>query len=400
MAGGCNDYNSRCLHCWSSVDDVIMQESMPSLDNKTVEVFLKLLRAGLWEKEVRLSDYGDIDFAEIYRLAEYHSITGLIAAGLEKVSDVRIPQNYALTFAGAALQIEQRNRSMNKFLARIINQLRSAGIYALLVKGQGVAQYYAKPLWRVCGDIDLFLSDDNYKKAQPFLRPLASAIEAEEKYKKHIGYTIDNWVVELHGNLYSSLSRRVEKGLDKIYNETFFGGSVISFDMEGVHVFLLNPENNIIYVFTHILQHYFHGGIGLRQICDWCRLLYVFNGKVDLQSLALRLRSMGILSEWKSFAYMAVNDLGMDLDSMPLYEDSGKWKQKAYKVMTYILESGNFGHRDMRYVKESSYLGRKVHSTSMLMKHFFRHLQVFPLDTIRFFTYYLCIRTQALIRGE
>lgn len=59
--------------------------------------------------------------------------------------------------------IEQRNKGMNIFISELIDKLQKEDIYAILVKGQGIAQCYEKPLWRSSGDIDLLLSDSNCK---------------------------------------------------------------------------------------------------------------------------------------------------------------------------------------------------------------------------------------------
>ena len=53
-------------------------------------------------------------------------------------------------------------------------------------------------------------------------------MEKEGEEKKHIGMTIDPWVVELHGTLHSGLSSRVDNGLDAIMNDAFYGGNVRS----------------------------------------------------------------------------------------------------------------------------------------------------------------------------
>lgn len=119
------------------------------------------------------------------------SVVGLVAAGLEHVTDVKMPQTLTLTIAREVLQLEQRNKAMNQFVARLVADMRKAGIYTLLVKGQAVAQCYEKPLWRACGDVDFFLSDDNYKKAKAFLIPLASSVEKEYEREKHLGMTIN-----------------------------------------------------------------------------------------------------------------------------------------------------------------------------------------------------------------
>ena len=273
-------------------------------------------------------------------------------------------------------------------------------MYALLLKGQGIALCYDKPLWRACGDIDLFLSDDNYKKAKQILSPLATSIEPEEVYKKHLGLVIDDWLVELHGNLYSSLSRRVERVLDSIYQDTFYKGEVRSWDNGGTQVFLMSKENDIVYVFTHILQHYFHGGIGLRQICDWCRLMWTHKDTLNCELLKSRIRKMGLMTEWKAFAYFAVKELGMPDNAIPFSEKNTKWQRKAGQIKEYIIKTGNFGNRDLRYVRDASYLNRKFQSLRNAIGETLLHFRTFPLDSIRFFVYYSFIRFQALVRGE
>ena len=226
---------------------------------------------------------------------------------------------------------------------------------------------------------------------------MASSIETEETYKKHLGLTIDGWVIELHGNLYSSLSKKIEQGLDEIYNETFYRGNVRSWINDGRPIFQLGYENDIIYVFTHILQHYFHGGIGLRQVCDWCRLLWTANGKYNVKLLNDKLC---ILSEWKAFAYFAVNDLCTPEDVVPFYEAKKKLEYKAKHIKSFVMSSGNFGHRDMSYVKELSYLNRKFHSFRSVVNELFRHFRAFPIDSFKFFIYYRGIRMKAVARGE
>lgn len=147
------------------------------------------------------------DYSEIYRLAEGQSVIGIVAAGLEHITDEKVPQVWALRFAGQTIQLEQRNKAMNQFLADMVAKMREVSIYTLLVKGQGVAQCYERPLWRACGDVDLFLSDDNYKKAKDYLVPLAISVGEEFDYNKHLALNIEGWEVELHDNLCSGLWR-------------------------------------------------------------------------------------------------------------------------------------------------------------------------------------------------
>ena len=396
--------------------------------DKNKQAFFELIKAGLWEKDVELRKYGTTDFDEIMRLAEEQSVVGLVTAGLEHVQDVKVPQADLLQFIGQSLQIEQQNNDMNKFVAKLMEKMRSAGIYTLLVKGQGVAQSYEKPLWRSCGDVDLFFSDDNYTKAKDLLIPFASEVEVEYAGVKHLGMTIDGWVVELHGSLRVGLPNRINRVLDDIRQDTFYGGNVRSWNNNGTQVFLLGKENDVVYVFVHFLNHFYKGGIGLRQICDWCRLLWNFKDSLNYGILESRIKKAGLMSEWKAFYALAVKYLGMpevsgltDVESATprhsssklgsahgstadfMFQDSStsKWVKKADKIMDFILMSGNFGHnRDMSYYSKYPFVIRKCCSMWMRVSDLYHHARIFPMDSLRFFPRIMWNGMRSAVRGE
>ena len=369
--------------------------------NYNQQAFLVLVRAGLWEQEVGLVPCDEIDFQEILRYAEEQSVIGLVAAGMERITDINVPQKHSLVFIGKALQIERQNEAMNYFIVALVRKLRNAGIYALLLKGQGVAQCYEKPLWRSCGDVDLLLSETNYEKAKVFLKPLASSVEKEGILNKHLGLTINSWVVELHGSLRTGLSPRIDRQLNEIKRNTYNWGSVRSWDNSGVSVFMLDVNNDIVYVFVHFLSHFYKGGIGLRQMCDWCRLLWTYREQIDLGLLESRLQSMNLMSEWKSFGAFVVDYLGMPLEAMPLYPSGKKWKRKAEKICVFVLNVGNFGHnRDVSYYNTKPYIVRKTISLGRRCTDFIQHSRIFPFNSIRFFPTIMFNGLRSAARGE
>jgi len=58
-----------------------------------------------------------------------------------------------------------------------MGRLRAAGVETLLVKGQGIAQCYERPLWRASGDIDLLVDADKYESAKSVVLPWADSVE-------------------------------------------------------------------------------------------------------------------------------------------------------------------------------------------------------------------------------
>lgn len=358
------------------------------------DAFLALMRAGLWGgqstvqefKSLKVQDY--VDWEKVYQLAQEQSVLGIVLQGIEELRvkgvELSVPKILLLQWIGEVQMIEQRNKDMNAFVADLIEKLRKNDIYAILVKGQGIAQCYERPLWRASGDVDLLLSDENYKKAVPILSALSTSIDEENAYNKHLAMAIGPWEVEIHGTLRGGLWKRVDKELDEIQNKVFNDGYVRPWMNEHPQISLLRADEDIVYVFTHILQHFFKGGIGLRQICDWSRLLWTFRGEINNGLLKSRLKRAGIMSEWKVFSALAVDYLGMSKDVIPFYSSKKCWSKKSRRVLEFILETGNFGHNiDFSYYSKQSLIARKTISLLRHTKDAITYLFIFPIDAIK-----------------
>lgn len=357
-----------------------------------IKTFFALLRAGLWsDGNLDLRINRTTDWQEVYRLATEQSVLGLVLAGLEH-SDVKPPKALLLQWIGEVQVIEQKNRSMNAFISELIEKLRKNDVYTLLVKGQGVAQCYERPYWRCSGDIDLLLSNDNYKKAKSALIPIASEVANEDETTKHQALVINGFDVELHGKMPFTPSKRVEDGVDEVLDDLFLRGNVRLWNCNGTQVFLPSPDNDVILVFTHFLHHFFIEGVGLRQICDWCRLLYTFKDSLNYGLLESHIKAMGLVSEWRAFGALAIEYLGMPVEAMPLLnvDLNASLKRKADRIMELVLESGNFGHnKDLSYRTRYSGMTYKIVAAWRRLKDFAALVPVFPVDVPKFYVTYV-----------
>lgn len=146
----------------------------------------------------------------------------------------------------------------------------------------------------------------------------------------------------------------------------------------------------------------------MRQICDWCRLLYTYRESLDYGLLESRIRKEGLMSEWKAFAAFAVEYLGMQVEAMPILKfrdrlkdkEYRKYKRKADKICAFVMEVGNFGHNQRRDFSGKSYMKRKFVSFWGRLSDMLRHFRIFPLDSIRFFGGVLRSGLHAAVRGE
>lgn len=374
---------------------------MAKINKNTQTVFFTLLKAGLWEQSAQLLPFAKIDYSELYDIADGQSVVGLIAAGLDNVEDTKILKRDARPFLVKVFSLESRNAEMNNFIGSLVEDLRRVGIFSLLVKGQGIAQCYSRPLWRSFGDIDLLLNEEYYERAKAFLIPKASSVDEEIVRSKHLGMKFADWTVELHGSLHNQVSRRANSTMDMVQKDALEQGGVRVWRNGETDVILPSPDNDVIIIFSHILQHFFRGGIGLRQICDWCRLLWNYREAIDCQLLEARVKRMGLMSEWKAFAAYAVKNLGLSTEAMPLYDSAPRWERKAELINSHILKVGNFGHnRDSSFYDKYPYLVIKAISLSRHIGDFFCCLRIFPVDSVRVFGRVIRDGIVALARGR
>lgn len=315
---------------------------MLSIDNNT-KAFLELVRAGLWEKEARLLPFNDIDYSRVLTLAEEQSVVGLVAAGLAHVSDVKVPKEDALQFVGQALQMEQRNDAMSKFTAVAVEKMRKNGLNPLLVKGQGIGQCYVRPQWRASGDIDFFFSKEDYPKAVEFFTSWSGNVVQDSRYTKSFGVIMGPWFIEIHGTLRSTLSSRQVKAIDAVQEDTFKNKKYRVWKNRDTDIYLPEANNDLIFVFTHFVRHFYKEGVCIRQLCDWCRLLWTFRNTINTSLLAARIKRMDLMDEWHAFSAMGVDYLGMPVDALPLYATDKKWHVKGEKIMRYILDAKRLG---------------------------------------------------------
>ena len=126
-----------------------------------------------------------------------------------------------------------------------------------------------------------------------------------------------------------------------------------------------------------------------------------YKDKIDIKKLKTQLRKSDLSGEWKAFAAFVVDYLGMPVEAMPLYSSEKRWKRKAKRICSFIMEVGNMGHnRDMSYYNTKPYLFQKAISVRYRCVDLLRHLAIFPLDSIRFFPRIMINGLRSAARGE
>ena len=94
------------------------------------------------------------------------------------------------------------------------------------------------------------------------------------------------------------------------------------------------------------------------------------------------------MTEWKAFASLAVDTLGMPAEAMPFYD--ARFKDKADRVLRRVLKSGNFGHNnDLSYRTKYKGFSYKLVAAWRRFVDFASLVPVFPVDAPKYFFTYM-----------
>ena len=348
------------------------------------EVFFSLLRNALWGTPVEIPQ-GFADWAKVARTATIQSALGL--AGDVMLSDSGIASAMSSdlktkikTFMMANIMTHGK---LNNVLVKVVSELDAAGIPSVLLKGQGLAQYYPKSELRQCGDIDLYVGLQRYADSYDILRPLATEIEDRKALEvgKHYDFFVGKVAVEIHR--YSD--RYPTSKLDRIYQEVSLEGlgkNLVPIQFGGVEVMTPSDEYNAFYIFSHLFHHFLINGLGARQLCDWMLFLRSRSSHIDMQSLNTTLQRLDMLKPWQAFGCVLVKYFGMPAEAFPFYDPSQE--SKADKIVKRLLDEGNFGkERDVYKKRGKIYL---INKTWAMLAHIGRSLGLlflFPRHSFR-----------------
>ena len=352
---------------------------------KAEQLFLHLFRRALWadvpttpEAEAPMAD--EATWLRVVDVAVEQTCQGLLADALSQMpADRRPSKPIYFSMVNMTAEAEDRNRNMNRCLHGLFPMLERQGIPAWLLKGQGLARCYPQPLHRMSGDIDVFIP-----KAEAFDR-------AVELFAKHLPgdgleeghertFHVDDIAIELHSLIVTDLNGRLRRNFPAWCQQQLAKPPVMWDDV------VLPPVSfNAIFVFVHLARHYVGGGIGLRQVADWMRFLYVHrtggDSPLDVAELERDIEHLGIKRLWQVFATLAVDYLGCPAEVMPLYDP--RHHRDAAMVLRCIFDEGNFGHHDeaMRHRPDGFLLG-KAFSFLVQVRRMIHKLQLFPRETL------------------
>lgn len=298
----------------------------------------------LGEKEE--SDLTDIDFEQLFKIIDSHSINMIAFDGISNQID-KLPSdvyNKWIYMASRKMTIFEELLYVHKKLTDILEQ---NGIKYFIFKGLCAGSYYYKPELREYGDIDFFVEFKDFKFAHKVL--IDNGFKLISTDNKHWHYSYNQINIEMHFDFWDVPDNECGAFIKKLLHN-----SINSTNRYTIDNYSFNGPNPVVHatiLILHIVNHLQIGGIGLRHLCDFAVFLnskafYENHDKItEVLSKGGLLKTTQIVSDicfkyFKTPDFKFMDNFDKDLSEMLILD---------------IVSSGNFGR-----LSENVYYGSSI----------------------------------------
>lgn len=345
-----------------------------------------ILRMGLWQKYEEINANA-IDWNQLLAWAKKQTLIGILFDGIMMLpAEQRPDKSTMLKLTMWMAKNRQTHARLNHQASKMMRILAEHDIPSLLLKGQGIAQEYLSPESRQCGDIDLYVGPEYYKKACDLV--MGMEIDTPHEGIKHKEFVWEGVEIELHHKAVDLPSEKAERYFEEWASEMLKHDTCVFIPQgETSPIKLPSVQYNSIYIFIHLLHHQLTSGVGLRQICDWMMVLHNGYGVIDTDLLKKQLKMSHLMEVWQVVGTILVDYLGLPSNEMPFYNPN--MLAKGDKFLRLVDEGGNFGENfNKPRVKYKYVVQRKIDTLIKMIKRNLPMLQICPSYTLYNLSFY------------
>ncbi len=332
----------------------------------STDVYYDFLRFSIGSQKDYTFPIDQSGWEGLFDFAIKQSIVGVLFNGISQLNarELGIPVNKLYNWIGLYEQIKNQNIIINEKAVEVSNYWLSAGFRYCVLKGQGNALMYPDVYSRSSGDIDIWV-EGNRKDIYNFVRK--SYPNARSGYT-HIDFPMyANVAVEVHYVPSSLYSHKYNNRLQDFYNKQADNqyNNYVELPGEVGKICVPTPIFNIVHQMSHIMNHFFIEGIGLRQFVDYFFLLKTIKQRETLIEAESLFKRFGLYKFARGVMWVLSEVLGLE-DSCLITQPDPK---TGLLILKEIEEGGNFGFYDNRYtLRRYGALGRGVADIYRLLK--------------------------------
>ena len=394
-------------------------------------LFFEFLQVAIGNRESLSRELSDNEWQDIFRLLKKHALLGVGFTAVERLhaKGVVCPMQLRMQWYALVVQIERRNEQLNGLCAELTRRYEHDGLSTCILKGQGNILNYPKELCRrrQGGDIDVWATPINNEGLRIKDKGIAIAVQTGKNVVEYVEYhghkaireyvrlqyrlkgmdshpkvcyhhidapDMDGIEVEVHYRPTFCRSfirnRRMQKWYDTLASECMSNRTSEGFAVP-------TASFNVVYQMAHLFEHYFEGGIGLRQMMDYYFTLKAWQKEImeskDLQSQGMWSEGLGLPVMSAEEVMAVIRSFGMEkfaaavmyvlqeVFAIPTnYYICEPNEKEGRKLLEEIMKGGNFGQYDERGKEFKN--GGKVKHGVWKLKRVMRLVRSYPEEAL------------------
>lgn len=321
------------------------------------DLFLSLVRLGIGHQSVPSFGFqvsSEIDWAELKTLADQHGLSAVVLDGVNVVSKSNsklsnLNSQLKLSWIGEVMQsYEQRFVQYERAIGSLAGWYNQHGYKMMVLKGYACSIDWPKPEHRPCGDIDIWL----FNQQEAADKELVSSLRIQDPSFKidsgHHHHTVFEWMgftVENHYDFLNVHHHKSNVQLESILKELGKNDSHFV-ELNGEKVYLPSANLHALFLLRHSMSNFASTGFQLRQLLDWAFFVEKHCEEIDWEWLESQLEHFGMKKLYDVFNAICVEDLGFSVKLFPQVQFQPQLKKR---VLNDVLspefsekESGGF----------------------------------------------------------
>ena len=263
------------------------------------------------------------DWDKLLFLAKSQGVLPCVAFYAEKLSDDKKPDAKILSFLKKILfQSAIVSETQLQAVEEIQNALEKSQVYSVRLKGSCTKLRYSSDVLRTMGDIDILYKPEQHKKFREIMENELHYGDFEEGRKNDTYSKKPHLSIEAHRELVASSSYFAE------YYSHVWDRCV---PVEGYkYRYQMTIEDEYIYNFIHLTEHFKNGGIGVRFIMD----IFIYSRlDMNFEYVERVLKSFDLLDFYKTITHLS-----------NVWFGDGSTDETLEKLTDYIFAGGIFGN--------------------------------------------------------
>lgn len=251
------------------------------------DILLWLLRCALVEgynEQLYIAPGSKPDWEQVGHIASSQGVGAIAWDGLCRAADLGLIAQESMPSKATKLkwiysieQLTKRYQRQRSVICKLAQSLGSKQIRVMVLKGYGLSLTYPRPEHRACGDVDIWLFDEQRRGDELLKSEFNIAIDTDKHH--HTVFYLDGVMVENHYDFVNTHSRRSNKHIERILKE--LAHDAIEIEVDGSKIYIPNANCHALFLLRHAAAHFAAAEIALRHIIDWAMFVKRYHGDID-----------------------------------------------------------------------------------------------------------------------